>query len=274
MDYQRDGGLRLRKSREEQKDYDGFVEGFKPKKKSDEHYTPPAVYEVIKNWVLKEYKIKDRPIIRPFYPGGDYENYDYPKDCVVIDNPPFSILKSIKDFYTRKGIDFFLFAPSLTLISPKNSNIRYIITNSGIIYESGLEVNTSFITNLGTKDEFIRTAPELKEAICDIQKKTKKEKRKLPKYIYPKNVISSALLGKISKVDFKISQDECYFITALEDQKKVKKKIFGDGYLISDKKAEEFMEKQEEAYWKKSGVEWKLSDEEKEIIKTLGKTKE
>lgn len=56
------------KKEEKLNDYDGFVEKFKPKKTTD-----------------------DVPIVRPFYPGGDYENYDYPEGCVVVDNPPFSI---------------------------------------------------------------------------------------------------------------------------------------------------------------------------------------
>lgn len=47
-----------------------------------------------------------RPIVRPFYPGGDYINFDYPADCVVIDNPPFSILAQIVAFYAKRGIDY------------------------------------------------------------------------------------------------------------------------------------------------------------------------
>lgn len=40
-----------------------------------------------------------RTIVRPFWPGGDYEDFDYPTGCVVIDNPPFSILSKIVRFY-------------------------------------------------------------------------------------------------------------------------------------------------------------------------------
>lgn len=34
-------------------DYDGFVEKFKPKRTTDDCYTPPAVYEAVKGWAIK-----------------------------------------------------------------------------------------------------------------------------------------------------------------------------------------------------------------------------
>lgn len=70
------------------KTYDEFVEKFKPKKTTDDCYTHPEIYEVIKDWACKEFKIDPAVIVRPFYPGGDYENYEYPEGCVVLDNPP------------------------------------------------------------------------------------------------------------------------------------------------------------------------------------------
>ena len=101
------------------KTYEEFVEKFKPKKTTDDCYTPPAVYEAVKDWTVKEYGLKGKEIVRPFYPGGDYESYDYPAGCVVIDNPPFSILTKIVNYYIDKGIKFFLFAPQLTLFSSR-----------------------------------------------------------------------------------------------------------------------------------------------------------
>ncbi|MFR0556541.1 hypothetical protein [Pseudoscardovia radai] len=53
----------------------------------------------------------DVPIVRPFWPGTDYERAQYPDGCVVVDNPPFSILAKIIRFYQAHGIRFFLFAP-------------------------------------------------------------------------------------------------------------------------------------------------------------------
>ena len=100
----------MAKNKEKFKDYDGFVEKFKPKKTTDDCYTPPEVYDVVLKHVREAYNIADDvPIVRPFYPGGDYEHYDYPEGCVVVDNPPFSIFANILDFYQARGIRFFLF---------------------------------------------------------------------------------------------------------------------------------------------------------------------
>ena len=38
-------------------DYDGFVEKFKPKKTTDDCYTPPEVYEVVASWVEEKYGV-------------------------------------------------------------------------------------------------------------------------------------------------------------------------------------------------------------------------
>lgn len=90
--------------------YEDFVEKFKPKKTTDDCYTPPTIYEIIKNWACQEYGIDPDKIVRPFYPGGDYEEFDYPPGAVVLDNPPFSILAQICEWYLQRGIPFFLFA--------------------------------------------------------------------------------------------------------------------------------------------------------------------
>ena len=73
-------------------EYDAFVEKFKPKKTTDDCYTPENVYEAVRDWAVQEYGLEVREIVRPFWPGGDYERFAYPDGCVVIDNPPFSIL--------------------------------------------------------------------------------------------------------------------------------------------------------------------------------------
>ena len=39
------------------KTYEEFVEKFKPKKTTDDCYTPSEIYEVIKDWVCKRYNI-------------------------------------------------------------------------------------------------------------------------------------------------------------------------------------------------------------------------
>lgn len=35
--------------------YEEFVEKFKPKKTTDDCYTPPLIYEAVKGWAIKEY---------------------------------------------------------------------------------------------------------------------------------------------------------------------------------------------------------------------------
>ena len=152
------------------KTYEEFVEKFKPKLTTDDCYTPLEVYEAVKSWAVKEYKLEDREIVRPFYPGGDYEHFTYNDNTVVIDNPPFSILSRIIDFYLKRNIPFFLFAPHLTLFSG-NRDICYLITGAKIIYENGANVSTSFITNM---DEYkIKVVPDLLKKIDTAQHKNR-----------------------------------------------------------------------------------------------------
>ena len=126
-------------------DYEGFVDKFKTKKTTDDCFTPPEVYNCVLKYVSDKCNIKDSEIVRPFYPGGDYENCEYPAGCVVIDNPPFSILAQIAKFYIENGIKFFLFAPHLTLFSAKVEYTR-IVVGASIVYENGANVKTSFIS--------------------------------------------------------------------------------------------------------------------------------
>ena len=71
------------------KTYEEFVEKFKPKKTTDDCYTPPTIYEIVKQWACNEYGIDPAKVVRPFYPGGDYKAFPYPDGAVVIDNPPY-----------------------------------------------------------------------------------------------------------------------------------------------------------------------------------------
>lgn len=125
--------------------YEEFVEKFKPKCTTDDCYTPPEIYEVVLNWAKKHLPIEGREVVRPFYPGGDYQAYNYPENCVVIDNPPFSIFAKICDWYNEHGISFLLFAPGLTSI---RDGYTFIGACAPITYENGANVNTSFVTNI------------------------------------------------------------------------------------------------------------------------------
>lgn len=99
---------------DEDAEYQAFCDKFKPKKTTDDCYTPEPVYEAVRDYVCARYGVDPGSIVRPFWPGADYTLADYPEGCTVIDNPPFSILAQIVRFYIRNGVRFFLFIPALT----------------------------------------------------------------------------------------------------------------------------------------------------------------
>lgn len=251
----------------ENKEYDEFVEKFKPKKTTDDCYTPEPIYEFIKNKVCKDYNLDESKIVRPFYPGGDYENFDYSGDKVVVDNPPFSIIGNICKYYERNNILFYLFAPHLTLLTSSFRNVGYIIVGATITYENGAKVNTSFITNLGNF-RGIKTDAEIYNFIVQYQR----NKNMLPKYVYPRNLHTSLSIDKIVKkgFDIEIPIEKIKFLSSLDSQKPFKKGVFGRGFLVSDEYAEK-LEKLEK-FEKLSGneiIEWELSEREKQIIEDL-----
>ena len=67
-----DEALKIEQLGEEEK-YQAFVDKFKPKKTTDDCYTPEAVYDAIAGWVAKEYSLDRGRFLRPFKPGGDYQ---------------------------------------------------------------------------------------------------------------------------------------------------------------------------------------------------------
>lgn len=255
-------------------EYEAFVEKFKPKKTTDDCYTPPLIYETVKAWACNEYDIDPDNIVRPFYPGGDYEHYDYPDGCTVLDNPPFSILAKICRFYLDYGIRFFLFAPSLTAFSGKDvcMEITHIVCDADITYANGAVVRTAFVTNLGG-DVVARTAPELHDAIETAMDEIKQEnRRELPKYQYPDHIITAAMLQRYSKygVVFEVRRGDCTRVSKLDAQSECGKTIFGGGLLLSDAKAAERAAAERAAAERTATHVWRLSDRELEIVKGLG----
>ena len=254
-------------------EYDAFVEKFTPKKTTDDCYTPPLVYDAVKNWACAEYGIAPDSIVRPFYPGGDFENFKYPRGCTVLDNPPFSILSRICRFYLERGISFFLFAPGLTAFSAGDivTRLNHVICDAAITYDNGAVVNTSFVTNY-EKDIVAQTSPSLGKAISEAMARIKGEaKRTIPKYDYPDHVLTAAMMQRYSKrgVEFKVHRGECVAISALDAQKK-QKKIFGGGLLLSERAAAEKAAAEKAAAEKAADRTWKLSARECKIIKSLG----
>ena len=246
-------------------DYEGFVAKFKPKKTTDDCYTPPAVYDAILEWVKSKQDLSGRPVVRPFCPGGDFEHYDYPDNCVVIDNPPFSILAKIRRFFCEKGIDYFLFAPHLTFFSATIPDTK-IVAYSNITYENGANVRTSFVSNLSAFSETeIYIASTLYAAIDQAQKTEKENtKKSLPNFRYNDNTISAALLNPLFEAgadDISIPRNEALPISRLDSQSEAKKQIFGGGYLVSDRIVERL-----KAERLKAATYFPLSDRERKII--------
>ena len=248
-------------------DYDGFVEKFKPKKTTDDCYTPEAVYNAIRDWGCEEYGLDASKFVRPFYPGGDYEGYDYPEDCVVVDNPPFSILAQIISFYVGAGIKFFLFANNKTLFSVGKLPVCFIGGRCDITYENGAKVNTAFITNL--EEPGVRTAPSLTQAVRAVNNVNKNEQ---PKYKYPDEVLTFSKIETLNNygVNIKIPKNELFFIRQLDTQRQYNKKLFGAGFLMSEKVSEAIKLIMEEIAVKKTTIEWQLSEREREIVNGLG----
>ena len=265
-------------------DYDGFVEKFKPKKTTDDCYTPPEVYEIIRDWACAEYGIDPDAIVRPFWPGGDYESFDYPDGCCVVDNPPFSMLVKIQRFYLDEGIPFFLFAPSLTCLSGASlcMDVCHVVCDAKITYENGAAVPTSFVTSY---DEGIvaRTAPELGKAInAKVDELHRREHVELPKYDYPDYVVTAAMMQRWSKygIEFEVRREDCAHIRKLDAQKERGKWIFGSGLLLSERAAAERAAAEraaaERAAAERAAAErarahvWELSDRERAIVSMLG----
>lgn len=259
---------------DENPEYAAFVGKFKPKKTTDDCYTPPLVYDAIRDWACREYGIDPACIVRPFYPGGDYEHFDYPAGCVVLDNPPFSILSKICEFYLAHNIPFFLFAPSRTALSSRATvmRINHIFCDANIEYENGAIVRTSFVTSFGG-DVVAQTAPELTRIVNHAVEVVHSRKgASLPKYEYPDHVVTAAMLQKYSKygVDWKIRKEDCFPVSKLDAQKEHGKKIFGCGLLLSERQAEKHAGVKRAAAERAAAVVWSLSPRERDIVKALG----
>lgn len=260
-------------------EYNEFVDKFKPKKTTDDCYTPDNVYDAVAAWVSQEYEIDRSDMVRPFYPGGDYRSEDYAPGCCVVDNPPFSILSEIERFYQENGVRFFLFAPTLTMFS-RVDGVCYIPCGANVTYENGAEVGTSFVTNLEV-DLIVRTAPALAAAMRQANE-ANLGKKQLLKYSYPPEVITSAMVARwcLRGVDFRLRREDAVRISALDAQRLEGKGIYGNGFLLSenatrDAKAAEAAAREAKAA-EADTVEdadyvWELSERERGIVAKLGK---
>ncbi len=224
------------------KSYDEFVAKFEPKKTTDDCYTPEPVFNAVFDWVKANCDWREGDeLLRPFRPGGDYLAETYTPNTVVVDNPPFSIFSQIVNNYTRLGIRYFLFAPHLTLFSAATFAGTRIVCSTSITYANGANVNTDFVTNMLPTDIAVTTAPTLARAIeAAVDAIRAEQKRKLPVYKYPDELVTSARLGLIAKqVVFQLRRNEIQQVERLDAQRPLDKAIFGKGLLVSRKKAAE-----------------------------------
>ena len=254
-------------SREEGNDeYNDFLDKFEAKKTTDDCYTPEGVYDAVAEWVAKEYKLDRKHFVRPFYPGGNYQAEEYRTKDVVVDNPPFSILTEIMQFYCEKNIPFFLFGPSLTLFgSGRTCQVCYMAEGVSVTYENGAVVDTGFVTNLDKAK--IRAVPELHDAVQAAADEYRKElRRELPKYSYPDEVITATMVSYICKhgVGLTIYPDECERISQLDSQKEADKALYGGGFLLSEKAAAEKAAAEKAAAEKAAAHRWPLSERERD----------
>ena len=228
--------------------------------------------EVVNSYVERRWGIDSSRFVRPFYPGGDYEKFDYAADAVVVDNPPFSILGKIKRFYLAHGIPFFLFCPSLTAFSGWDERLDTIVCDANITYENGAVVRTAFCTSLPS--EYVaESAPDLGEEInrvCDELRK--RNVKSLPKYEYPYEVLTAAKLQWMAahNTELRIRRGECCKIAALDAQKAVGRGIFGGGLLLSERAAAERAAAERAAAERAAAHRWKLSDRERRMQALIG----
>ena len=191
------------------------------------------------DWVVKEYDVNAADFVRPFYPGGDYKARAYRKTEIVVDNPPFSILAEIVDFYAKNNVRFFLFAPALTSFHYLNRELTVVCIGIQVVYENGAKVNTSFLTNL-EPGIAARTAPDLRESI-DEQNDENAKGKQMPKYTFPVHVLTGAKLNYLSRYGqlYKVKRSDCCPVDRLDSMKEYGKEIYGKGALLSERAAAE-----------------------------------
>ena len=213
-------------------DYESYIAKFQNKEKTtDDTYTPQDIYEAVSDYVRSIYPMEGKEILRPFYPGGDYEHAEYPEDGVVIDNPPFSMFSKICKFYSERRIPFFLFGPGLTIFSC----LKYcsvVVVATSIEFSNGAKVKCNFATNL-IGDTLVTISPELSEAIAACP--SQNQKVNLPKYKYPKELLSASDLQTMAKgtLPFSVNRNEAVIVSNLDNHPK-KGGLFGNHLLISE----------------------------------------
>lgn len=254
------------------KTYDDFIDKFEHKKTTDDCYTPKEVYQIVLDYVGQKVNLSGMEIIRPFYPGGDFESIDYTDDMVVIDNPPFSIITKICKYYIANGVKFFLFCPHLTAFSA-DMDCTYIVASADITYENGAVIKTAFVSNM-FGDLKIIGDPDLHLKFKELQQINKS---KFPKYKYPDHIITVSKIAYCVEKGISIFFDkkDLMYIRFLDAQKEHGKTLYGNGFIASDKAAVTIAAATAAAATAAAQKDvnvfvWELSEREMDIVKSLG----
>lgn len=210
--------------------YEQFVEKFKPKKTTDDCYTPEDVFNVILDYFMRElftplgFSYDD--VIRPFWPGKDYTAEDY-TGKIVIDNPPFSFLKEICNYFKEKHIPAVLFCDTRYICQYIADGFNVYVMPGAITYENGAKVATSFITNVDAHACEVRIDPALSNAIESCESQKSKEKRNNN---YPEQVITASMLRAIAKDsenEHTISLQKCVRVSSINGRQ-----IYGKALIV------------------------------------------
>ena len=137
-----------------------------------------------------------------------------------------------------------------------------------VVYDNGAKVSTSFVSNMFGDIKILGDA-DLRQRLKEVQELNKVC---LPSYKYPDNIITVNTISQIVSrgVSIKIKKKDVMFYPTMDAQKPLKKKIFGSGFIVSDRVAEMKRRKEKEIQKQRNVIHWELSNREKEIIKTLG----
>ena len=254
------------------KTYDDFIDKFEHKKTTDDCYTPKEVYQIVLDYVGQKVNLSGMEIIRPFYPGGDFESIEYPENCIVIDNPPFSIITKICKYYIANGVKFFLFCPHLTAFSA-DMDCTYIVASADITYENGAVIKTAFVSNM-FGDLKIIGDPDLHLKFKELQQINKS---KFPKYKYPDHIITVSKIAYCVEKGISIFFDkkDLMYSRVLDAQKEHGKTLYGNGFIASDKAAVTMAAATAAAATAAAQKDvnvfvWELSEREMDIVKSLG----
>lgn len=224
---------------------------FKREKNNDDFYTPKAIMDIIIEFCKKEFKLNDDvEIIRLFNNETNFLSLDY-ENKIVIDNPPFSILSQILEFYNKNNIKYFLFANAKSGIKSyyKKTNAIYFCGHKIYFNFHGKnimkDIAVMFLTNLvpkcksGAKLVFSK---ELYDKINSYYKIYNFKKQKI--YNYPSGLYEVLYLSRLIKYsDKSFVIDEYEDIEYLYSKKECKKVRLYLGRLKLNEKDIIFIEK-------------------------------